>query len=169
MRAACVFISHFPIAVELLARPACTGGPVVIGGTPEQRKAVLGCSPEVEAQGVRPGRPLRQALGLGDVKLAGSAGLALGGPSHPSRPPDHHRGRRLGGGRPGPAPQTARLPHTLRALHLRRRARRASVAGQRLCQPLAARKRDKADDRGRKRDLLPARVTRRHPFFGLSP
>jgi prepilin signal peptidase PulO-like enzyme (type II secretory pathway) len=80
MRAACVFILHFPIAVELLARPACTGGPVVIGGAPEQRKAVLDCSPEAEAQGARPGRPLRQALGLGDVKLAGSAGLALGGP-----------------------------------------------------------------------------------------
>ena len=80
MRAACVFIPHFPIAVELLASPACTGGPVVIGGTPEQRKAVLDCAPEAEAQGVRPGRPRRQALGLGDVKLAGFAALALGGP-----------------------------------------------------------------------------------------
>ena len=51
-----------------------------LGSAPEQRKAVLNCSSEAEAQGVRPGRPLRQALGLGDVKLAGSAGLALGGP-----------------------------------------------------------------------------------------
>jgi prepilin signal peptidase PulO-like enzyme (type II secretory pathway) len=80
MRAACVFIPHFPIAVELLDRPDLRGRPLVIGGAPEQRKAVLDCSPEAEAQGARPGMPLRQALGLGDVKLAGFAALALGGP-----------------------------------------------------------------------------------------
>jgi prepilin signal peptidase PulO-like enzyme (type II secretory pathway) len=80
MRAACVFIPHFPIAVELLARPDLHGRPLVISSDSEQRKAVLDCSPEAEAQGVRPGRPLRQALGLGDVKLAGFARLALGGP-----------------------------------------------------------------------------------------
>jgi len=80
MRAACVFIPHFPIAVELLARPACTGGSVVIGGAPEQRKAVLDCSPEAEAQGVCAREGPRGGLGLGDAKLAGFAALALGGP-----------------------------------------------------------------------------------------
>ena len=64
MRAACVFIPHFPIAVELLDRPDLRGRLLVIGGAPEQRKAVLDCSPEAEAQGARPGMPLRQALGL---------------------------------------------------------------------------------------------------------
>jgi DNA polymerase-4/protein ImuB len=37
---------------------------VVIGETTEQRGAVLDCSAEAEAQGVRVGVPLRQALGL---------------------------------------------------------------------------------------------------------
>jgi nucleotidyltransferase/DNA polymerase involved in DNA repair len=64
MRAACVFIPHFPVAVELLARPDLRGRPLVIGGASEQRKAVLDCSPEAAALGVRPGRPLRQALAL---------------------------------------------------------------------------------------------------------
>lgn len=64
MRTACVFIPHFPIAVELLDRPDRRRRPLVIGGASGQRKAVLDCSPEAEAQGVRPGMPLRQALSL---------------------------------------------------------------------------------------------------------
>ncbi len=64
MRAACVFIPHFPIGVELLDRPDRRGRPLVVSGASERRKAVLECSPEAEAQGVRPGMPLRQALGL---------------------------------------------------------------------------------------------------------
>jgi DNA polymerase-4/protein ImuB len=67
MRAACVFIPHFPIAVELLDRPELRpdgrGRPLVIGAD-SQRKTVLDCSPEVEAEGVRPGMPLRQALAI---------------------------------------------------------------------------------------------------------
>jgi len=64
MRVACVLIPHFPIAVELLNRPELRRRPLVIGGALEQRKVVLDCSPEAEAQGVRPGMPLRQALAL---------------------------------------------------------------------------------------------------------
>src|SRR3990172_8792236 len=72
MRVACVFLSHSPVAGELLDRPElCADGrapgrgrPVVIGGAAERRKSVLDCSPEAAAQGVRPGMPLRQALAL---------------------------------------------------------------------------------------------------------
>jgi nucleotidyltransferase/DNA polymerase involved in DNA repair len=67
MRAACVFIPHFPIAVELLDRPELRPDgrdrPLVIG-TDSQRKTVLDCSPEVEAEKVRRGMLLRQALAL---------------------------------------------------------------------------------------------------------
>ena len=64
MRAACIFIPHFAIAVELLGRPDLHGQPLIISGAPKQHKAVLDCSPEAEARGVRPGMPLRQALAL---------------------------------------------------------------------------------------------------------
>jgi nucleotidyltransferase/DNA polymerase involved in DNA repair len=64
MRVACVFIPHFPVAVELLARPGLHGRSLIIGSSPGQQKTVLDCSPEAEAQGARPGVPLRQALAL---------------------------------------------------------------------------------------------------------
>jgi len=64
MRTACILISHFPVAVERQRDSSLCRRPVVIGETPDQRKAVLDCSPEAEAQGTRPGRPLRQALAL---------------------------------------------------------------------------------------------------------
>ena len=64
MRIACVLISHFPVAAELRRDPALKGRPLVIGETPDQRKNVLDCSSEAEAQGVRAGMPLRQALAL---------------------------------------------------------------------------------------------------------
>ena len=64
MRIACVLIPRFPIAVERQRDPALQGRPVVIGETPDQRKAVLDCSPEAEVQGARAGMPLRQALAL---------------------------------------------------------------------------------------------------------
>jgi DNA polymerase-4/protein ImuB len=64
MRIACILIPHFPVAVERQRDPALRERPVVIGETPDQRKAVLDCSPEAEAQGVRVGMPLRQALSL---------------------------------------------------------------------------------------------------------
>jgi DNA polymerase-4/protein ImuB len=64
MRIACILIPHFPVAVERRRDPALGGRSLVIGETPDQRKAVLDCSPEAEAQGVRAGMPLRQALAL---------------------------------------------------------------------------------------------------------
>ncbi len=77
MRIACVLIPHFPAAVERRRDPALRGRPLVIGETPDQRKAVLDCSPEAEAQGVRAGMPLRQALAL--------CREAVFLPPHPSR------------------------------------------------------------------------------------
>jgi nucleotidyltransferase/DNA polymerase involved in DNA repair len=62
MRIACVVIPRFSLAVELMARPELCGRPVVIGGAPEERKAVVVCSPEAGREGVRRGMPLRQAL-----------------------------------------------------------------------------------------------------------
>ena len=77
MRNACVLIPHFPAAVERRRDPALSGRPLVIGETPDQRKAVLDCSPEAEAQGVRAGMPLRQALAV--------CREAVFLPPHPSR------------------------------------------------------------------------------------
>ena len=84
MRIACVLIPHFLAAVERKCDPALGGRPLVIGETclpagrrPDQRKAVLDCSPEAEAQGVRAGMPLRQALAV--------CREAVFLPPHPSR------------------------------------------------------------------------------------
>ena len=77
MRIACVLIPHFPAVVERRRDPALSGRPLVIGETPDQRKAVLDCSPEAEAQGVRAGMPLRQALAI--------CREAVFLPPHPSR------------------------------------------------------------------------------------
>jgi len=77
MRIACILIPHFPTSVERQRDPSLCGRPVVIGETPDQRKAVLDCSPEAEAQGVRIGMPLRQALVL--------CREAVFLPPHPSR------------------------------------------------------------------------------------
>jgi nucleotidyltransferase/DNA polymerase involved in DNA repair len=64
MRIACILIPHLSVSVERQRDPSLCRRPVVIGETPDQRKAVLDCSPEAEAQGVRAGMPLRQALAL---------------------------------------------------------------------------------------------------------
>jgi len=77
MRIACVLIPHFPVAVERRRDPALRGRPLVIGETPDQRKAVLDCSPEAEVQGVRAGMPLRQAFAV--------CREAVFLPPHPSR------------------------------------------------------------------------------------
>ena len=61
MRVACVVIPHFLVEVERLHDPSLRDRPVVVGGT-EERKAVLDCSPEAMARGIRPGMPLREAL-----------------------------------------------------------------------------------------------------------
>jgi DNA polymerase-4/protein ImuB len=64
MRAACIFIPRFPLAVELASGCASRGQAVIIGEAADGYRAVLDCSPEAEAQGVRPGMPVREALGL---------------------------------------------------------------------------------------------------------
>ena len=64
MRAACVFISRFPIAIEIASGRVPRGRAVVIGESADGRRAVLDCSPEAEAQGVQAGMPVREALGL---------------------------------------------------------------------------------------------------------
>lgn len=64
MRIGCLWLPHLPVAIERRNRPALNRRPVIIGETAEQRGAVLDCSAEAEAQGVRVGMPLRQALGL---------------------------------------------------------------------------------------------------------
>jgi nucleotidyltransferase/DNA polymerase involved in DNA repair len=64
VRVACVWLPHFPIAIERRNSPALNRRPVIIGETREQRGAVLDCSADAEGQGVRVGMPLRQALGL---------------------------------------------------------------------------------------------------------
>ena len=62
MRVACIVVPHFLVEVERLHEPSLRGRPVVVGGAPEERKAVLDCSTEAMARGVRPGMPLREAL-----------------------------------------------------------------------------------------------------------
>jgi nucleotidyltransferase/DNA polymerase involved in DNA repair len=64
MRVACIWLPHFPVAIERRNSPALNRRPVIIGKTTEQRGAVLDCSAEAESQGVRVQMPLRQALGL---------------------------------------------------------------------------------------------------------
>jgi len=64
VRIGCLWLPHLPVAIERRNRPALNRRPVIIGETAEQRGAVLDCSAEAEAQGVRVGMPLRQALGL---------------------------------------------------------------------------------------------------------
>jgi nucleotidyltransferase/DNA polymerase involved in DNA repair len=64
MRVACVWLPHFPVAIERRSRPALDRRAVVISETTEQRGGVLDCSSEAEGQGVRAGMSLREALGL---------------------------------------------------------------------------------------------------------
>ncbi len=62
MRIACLFIPHFPVAIERAKRPELRSQPVVIGGTPEERKVVLDCSQEAIQHGIQVGMSLREAL-----------------------------------------------------------------------------------------------------------
>jgi len=64
MRAACIFVPRFPLAVELASGCAPRGRAVIIGEAADGYRAVLDCSPAAGAQGVRPGMPVREALGL---------------------------------------------------------------------------------------------------------
>lgn len=70
MRVACVAVPHFLVEIERRHDPSLRERPVVVGGALEERKrstgasrrAVLDCSPEAMAKGVRPGMTLREAL-----------------------------------------------------------------------------------------------------------
>ena len=63
-RVACVWLPRLPLRVEVLRHPAWDGRPLVLGGSPGERKVVRLCSPEAERAGIRPGRPLREVLPL---------------------------------------------------------------------------------------------------------
>ncbi len=62
MRVACIAVPRFAVAIERLCDPSLRGRPVVVGGAPEERKAVVDCSTEALARGVRPGMALREAF-----------------------------------------------------------------------------------------------------------
>lgn len=64
MRAACILIPSFAVRLEQRDRPELRRAPVVVGGAPGDRRAVLDCSPQARRWGVRPGMALRQALAL---------------------------------------------------------------------------------------------------------
>jgi len=61
MRLAAVFLPHLPCAAEAAREAALKGRPLVIGDS-EQPKTVLDCSAPAQAQGVRPGMLIRQAM-----------------------------------------------------------------------------------------------------------
>lgn len=63
-RVACVWVPRLPLRVEVLRHPAWDGQPLVLGGAPGERKVVQLCSAEAEAEGVRPGLPLREVVGV---------------------------------------------------------------------------------------------------------
>lgn len=63
-RVACAMIPHFALRLELLRRPELAGLPLVLASAPGQRPVVDDCSDEARAQGVRPGMPLRQVVGV---------------------------------------------------------------------------------------------------------
>lgn len=64
MRIACVYIPHFHVQIEYLRAPGLRKGPVVIGGSPDERASVVDCSEEASGKGVYAGMPLRDAYHL---------------------------------------------------------------------------------------------------------
>jgi DNA polymerase-4/protein ImuB len=61
MRLACLSVPHFRIALECLRAPHLAGRPLAIGEPPPGDNAVVDCSSEASAMGVRTGMPLRDA------------------------------------------------------------------------------------------------------------
>ena len=61
MRVACVYIPHFHVQVESLRSTGPQKRPVVIGGSPDERAAVIDCSEEAAGKGIYIGMPLRDA------------------------------------------------------------------------------------------------------------
>jgi DNA polymerase-4 len=64
MRIACVYIPHFHAQIEFLRSPELKKRPVVIGGAPDERAAVIDCSDAAAGKGVCAGMPLRDAYHL---------------------------------------------------------------------------------------------------------
>jgi len=64
MRIACVYIPHFHVQIEFLRSPELKKRPAVIGGTPDERAAVIDCSDAAAGKGVCTGMPLRDAYHL---------------------------------------------------------------------------------------------------------
>ena len=64
MRIACVHIPHFHVQIEFLRSPELKKRPVVIGGAPDERAAVIDCSDAAAGKGVCIGMPLRDAYHL---------------------------------------------------------------------------------------------------------
>lgn len=64
MRTLCLFIEHFPAAVELRENPGLAGRVIVIGGPPHERKPVFDCSQEACGFGIDSGLSLREAYHL---------------------------------------------------------------------------------------------------------
>lgn len=62
MRCACVLIPHVFVRLEQRDQPALRQWPVIVGGAPGERPAVVDCSPEAARQGVAVGMLLRQAM-----------------------------------------------------------------------------------------------------------
>jgi len=61
MRLACITVPNFHIALERARAPELRGRPVAIGEPAPGTNAVIDCSPEAAALGVRAGMPLRDA------------------------------------------------------------------------------------------------------------
>src|SRR3990172_7444270 len=61
MRVATVFLPHLPCAAEAERDPQLKARPLIIGDS-DKPKQVLDCSATAQAQGVRPGMPIRQAV-----------------------------------------------------------------------------------------------------------
>ncbi len=59
---ACVWLPQLPLRVEILRHPEWDGRPLVLGGSPGERKVVQMCTPEAEREGISPGVPLRNVL-----------------------------------------------------------------------------------------------------------
>src|SRR5262249_57502903 len=97
MRVVYLFVLHFPVAVETRERPELRGRPIVVGGAPEERKAVVDCSPDARRCGVRRGMPLREALNrcseavflTARPTLYPDVAAAMHPPPHPLTPPPH--------------------------------------------------------------------------------
>lgn len=79
LRTVCVLVPQLAVQIALERRPDLAGRPLVVGGYPpggpyassgnrrrdfNERRSVIGASPEALASGISPGLPLREAAGL---------------------------------------------------------------------------------------------------------